>query len=112
MANFDPPNLILDNPHENPIEFRVYKKFYEQAQAKELTDILTANSFEFEVVDDTETLDSLYGDKQFKNQFLVKVRSDDFERIDALLAKASERDVQNVSKDQYLFGFTDEELFE
>ncbi|MGC4022061.1 MAG: hypothetical protein QM734_09020 [Cyclobacteriaceae bacterium] len=56
----------------------IYKKFFEQEEAKELTYLLEENGIPFEVTEDKETLDSLYGDKNFSKQYFVKIHSDDF----------------------------------
>jgi hypothetical protein len=92
--------------------FLVYKRFYEQEMANELTEILTANGIEFEVTEDRESLDSLYGDKHFNKQFFVKIKGDDFEKVDSILLNLSNKDLETTDKDHYLYGFTDEELFE
>ncbi len=90
----------------------VYKRFYEQEEASELTNILADNGIEFEVTEDKESLDSLYGDKQFSKQYFVKINGDDFKKTDSILLKLSEQQLDTVDKDHYLYGFSDEELFD
>jgi hypothetical protein len=90
----------------------VYKRFYEQERATELTNILTDNGIDFEVTEDKENLDSLYGDKTFSKQYFVKINGDDFKKADSILLKLSEQEIDTADKDHYLYGFTDEELFE
>lgn len=90
----------------------VYKRFYEQELANELIEILNANGIEFEVTEDRESLDSLYGDKHFSKQYFVKIKGDDFEKVDSILLKLSDKELETADKDHYLYGFTDEELFE
>jgi hypothetical protein len=90
----------------------VYKRFYEQERATELTNILTDNGIDFEVTEDKENLDSLYGDKTFSKQYFVKIKGDDFKKADSILLKLSEQEIDTADKDHYLYGFTDEELFE
>jgi hypothetical protein len=90
----------------------VYKKFYEQDRANGLTEILADNGIDFELTEDRESLDSLYGDKQFSKQYFVKINGDDFKKVDSILLKLSEKELETVDKDHYLYSFTDEELFE
>jgi mRNA-degrading endonuclease YafQ of YafQ-DinJ toxin-antitoxin module len=90
----------------------VYKRFYEQEIAKGLTEVLAQNGIEFELTEDKESLDSLYGDKQFSKQYFVKIKGDDFRKVDSILHNLSEKELETVDKDHYLYGFTDEELFE
>ena len=90
----------------------VYKRFYEQERANGLTELLADNGIEFELTEDKENLDALYGDKQFSKQYFVKIKADDFKNVDSILLNLSEKELETVDKDHYLFGFTDEELFE
>jgi len=90
----------------------VYKRFYEQERANGLTELLADNGIEFELTEDKENLDALYGDKQFSKQYFVKIKADDFKKVDSILLNLSEKELETVDKDHYLFGFTDEELFE
>jgi hypothetical protein len=90
----------------------VYKRFYEKERATELTNILTENGIDFELNEDSENLDSLYGDKTFSKQYFVKINGNDFKKADSILLKLSEQEIETADKDHYLYGFTDEELFE
>jgi len=60
----------------------VYKRFYEQERANGLTEVLADNGIEFELTEDKENLDSLYGDKQFSKEYFVKINGDDFKKAD------------------------------
>jgi len=94
------------------MELLVYKRFYEKEAANELTEILVDNGVEFDLTEDKENLDSLYGDKQFSKQYFVKINGDDFKKVDSILLSLGEKELETVDKDHYLYGFTDEELFE
>ena len=94
------------------MEFRTYKTFYEKERVDALAQILSDNGIEFELIQDRESLDSLYGDKLFNQQFFVKLKKDDFKKADSLLFDESEKELDNVDKDHYLYNFTDEELFD
>jgi hypothetical protein len=94
------------------MEFLTYKKFNEKERADVLTQVLSDNGIEFELTADRESLDSLYGDKLFKEQFFVKLKKSDFKKADSLLLEEISKDLDNVDKDHYLYNFTDEELFD
>lgn len=94
------------------MEFITFKKFNEKEPAEALAAVLQEQGIEFEMGEVRESLDSLYGDKHFSKQFLVKIKSADFEKADSVLQEDAKKDLDNVSKDHYLYDFTDEELFE
>jgi len=94
------------------MELVTYKKYFEQERVDALTQLLKENEIEFHVVEERESLDSLYGDKHFPKQFFIKIKQEDFTKADAVLKELSLKELANVSKDHYLFEFNDEELFE
>ena len=94
------------------MELLVYKRYYEHERANELARILTDNGIEFEVTEDSESLDSLYGDKHFNKQYFVKINGADFKKADSILATLSEQEIDTADRDHYLYGFTDDELFD
>lgn len=94
------------------MEFVTYKKYYEQERVDAFTQLLTENGIEFQVLEERESLDSLYGEKHFPKQFFVKIKQEDFPKADTVLKELSLKELTNVEKDHYLFGFSDEELFE
>lgn len=94
------------------MEYFTYKKFYEQDRVGALTEMLKDNRIEFEVTEDRESLDSLYGANHFKRQFYVKIKKEDFTKADLILLNESEKLLDTVGSDHYLYEFTDEELFD
>lgn len=94
------------------MESRTFRKFYEKEQADAFAQLLSDSDIEFEIVQDKETLDSLYGEKVFKQQFYVKLKKTDFDRADSLLLDETAKELDNVAKDHYLHNFTDDELFD
>lgn len=94
------------------MEFLTYKKFTDRESLDSLTQILTDNGIEFEVTEDRESLDSLYGQKPFDKYYFVKIKQVDFAKADSIVSKMTEPELHQVDKDHYLFGFSDEELFE
>jgi hypothetical protein len=94
------------------MELVIYKKFFEQDQVNGLVDILKENEIAYSVSEDRESLDSLYGDKQFKQQYFVKIKKADFETVDNILINQAREHLDNVDKDHYLFTFSNEELYD
>lgn len=95
------------------MDFLTYKKFYEQDRAEALAIVLQNNGIKFEITEDRESLDSmLIGDKHFNLYYFVKLKKEDFAKADSLLANESEKELEIVDKDHYLYEFTDEELFD
>jgi len=94
------------------MEFVTYRKFTEQGQADALTQILGDNQIEFQLTEDRESMDSLFGAKVFTRYFYVKIKQQDFAKTDSLLQEQSEKELANVDKEHYLFSFSDDELFE
>jgi hypothetical protein len=99
-------------PNTNHMIFLNYRQFTEKERADALAEVLKENNIAFEIVTDRPSLDSLYGDKLFKNEYFVKIGKEDFERADLLLLNLTKDQLVNVEKDHYLFEFTNEELYE
>lgn len=95
-------------------QFLTYRKFNDLALAEVLAATLTDNNIEFEFEDNSAVLynPAIIADEMFSKEYCVKVRKDDFERIDALLTDVAERSIDEVDPDHYLFAFTDDELME
>jgi hypothetical protein len=94
------------------MEFSNYKTFHEQEAAAAFTQLLQDNRVEFEIVEDRESLDSLYGDKHLARQYFVKIQKQDFSHVDAILAADTQHQLAQIDRGHYLFDFSDEELFE
>ena len=56
----------MSNRIHGPMQFHTYKTFYEQESAEALIQILNHHKIDYEISEDRETLDSLYGDKHLK----------------------------------------------
>jgi hypothetical protein len=94
------------------MEFITYRKFNEQDQVEYLTNILKENEIDFEIAEDRDSLDTLYGANHLTKHFYIKIKKEDFAKADSILLSLMETDLATVDKDHYLFDFTDEELFE
>ena len=94
------------------MEFVTYRKYNESEQVEALTKIFEEQGIAFEITEDRDSLDSLYGANHLTKHFYIKIRKDDFVKADSLLLDLSEKEVATADKDHYLYSFTDEELFD
>jgi hypothetical protein len=94
------------------MEFSIFKKFHEREQAEALGQMLNDNQIDFEISQHKESLDSLYGDKPFNQQFFVKVKQTDFSKANSVLSESVAKELETIDKGHYLYEFTDQELFD
>ena len=94
------------------MELITYRKFSEADQVLLLVDILNENNIPYQRIESREGLDLLWGDKQFTKQIIIKIRQDDFQKVDKLLLDQSVNFLDEADKDHYLFGFSNDELYE
>lgn len=93
-------------------EFVTYRNFDDEGRATAIADALADNGIEFEIAQDRDSLDSLYGGQSSIKQFYVKIQQKDFEKADFILADISQQQLASVDKNHYLYKFTDDELFD
>ncbi|RZJ74091.1 MAG: hypothetical protein EOO47_21705 [Flavobacterium sp.] len=94
----------------NDTQFLTYQKFSDKALADELMATLATNNIEFLFEDATPHFDHTFANNQTNNEYLVKLKSSDFEKVDNILTTLSSKDLNAVDQDHYLFDFTEEEL--
>lgn len=93
-------------------EFVTYKKFNDEGRAAAIAEVLRTSGIELEVVKDRDSLDRLYGGQSASPQFYVKIQQKDFQQADRILAEISQQQLTSVDQDHYLYGFSDDELFD
>jgi len=93
-------------------EFVTYKKFDDQDRAAAIAEILASSNIEFEIAEDRDSLDSLYGGQSAIRQFYIKIQQKDFEKADVILADISQQQLTSVDNNHYLYAFNDDELFD
>lgn len=94
------------------MEFLIFKKYNEKESAEALTNLLLAHGIAFQLDQDIENLDVLYGSNPSERFYYVKIRPDDFPKANALVLDIGDTDLNAVDKTHYLFEFTDDELFD
>ena len=94
------------------MEFLIFKKYNEKESAEALTNLLQTHGIAFEIEQDRENLDVLYGTNPSEKFYYVKIRPDDFPKANSILLDIGNTDLGAVDKTHYLFEFTDDELFD
>jgi len=95
------------------LKLSTYRKYKTREDAIPLIEILELNDIEFLMDDISPTFDiSFSGGNAFEDQVALKLKPNDFERVEILLNKIAEANIDLVDKDHYLFDFSNEELFE
>jgi len=92
-------------------EFLTFRRFNELAMAKELTSLLDEKNIEYETEENSLVANPLLvsGD-EMTAEFCIKLRKDDFNKVNALLVANAEQATEDIESDYYLFDFTNEEL--
>ncbi len=93
-------------------EFVTFRKFNNPSLALELTRLLDKNSILYLTDKASSSLDGSFGGGEFLNEYIVKLRQEDFQKADELLLHESVKDIESIDEDYYLFAFSDEELRE
>ncbi|WP_316755509.1 hypothetical protein [Pedobacter aquatilis] len=94
----------------NATQFLTYQKFIDKSLAYELKEILATHKIESVYEDASTHFDHSFANNQSNNEYLIKIKSADFERADKILAALSANDQHTVDPEHYLFDFTDDEL--
>lgn len=94
----------------NDTQFLTYQKFSDKSLANELIETLIKHNIECVFEDASPHFDHTFANNQTNNEYLVKLKSSDFEKADKVLIALSAKDLTAVDQDHYLFDFTDEEL--
>ncbi|HEY5327312.1 MAG TPA: hypothetical protein VIJ27_09960 [Mucilaginibacter sp.] len=94
-------------------EFITYQKFSDSALADELGGQLEFHHIEYFIEKEARPFDPTYSfNESSVTQYAVKIKSEDFEKVNRLLKDDASEDVTEIGKDYYLYSFTDDELME
>ncbi len=93
-------------------EFITYQKFNDPAFAEELTAQLDEHGIKYLVEEESFRFDPSLVLSNAPKEYAVKIKSEDFEKVNDLLKLNEAKNVEGVEKDYYLFSFTDDELME
>lgn len=93
-------------------ELSTYRKFIYKDDALELIKILEVHHIAYELANNSSQLDSSFGGDINTKQFELKIKKDDFEKVDQLEEDLVKKEIENVEDDYHLFDYSDEELIE
>ncbi|WP_127132557.1 hypothetical protein [Pseudoflavitalea rhizosphaerae] len=92
--------------------FLTWSKFYTKEEAEEFAALLDANNIVFDAERLRAPLDNIYLGEDSEPKYVVKVRQQDFGKVESLVNKEMEKQIDDLPSDYYLFQFSDEELLE
>ncbi|MFT5878671.1 MAG: hypothetical protein ACI8SA_002541 [Dokdonia sp.] len=92
-------------------DYRVFKKFSNIDEAKELGSVLESSNINYKVIDNSPPVDITFTGN-LQNEIQILILQEDFEKATQLLENRADDILDQVASDHYLFEFTNEELFE
>ena len=92
--------------------FLTYSKFYTKEEAEEFAALLDTNNIVFDAERLRAPLDNIYLGEDSEPQYIVKVMQQDFGKVESLVKREMEKQVDHLTPDYYLFQFSNEELLE
>ncbi len=92
--------------------FSVFRKYPTLGQVKELEVLLHEHEIVTQITDNIAPIDSSFTGSMAQNQYELKISIVDFEKAEKVLEDHAENSLIEVGEDHYLFGFSDDELYE
>lgn len=93
-------------------EFITYQKFNDSALANDLVELLDQHNIPYFIQEETSGFDPSLVMSNAAVDYAVKIKSEDFEKVNQLRKDYEEQNLDGIEKDYYLFSFTDDELME
>lgn len=93
-------------------QYVTFQKFNDKLAAQELAQLFKLNDIDFLFEDVSANFDVSFANNEIDKDFRIKLQKQDFERANLLLTNLSEKEVENVDSEHYLFDFSNEELIE
>jgi hypothetical protein len=94
-------------------EFITYQKFNDIALANELAAQLEKHDISYLVEEESQSFDPSFAfNNTMATDWAVKIRAEDFEKVNELLKEDEIEEVSEIGDDYYLYSFTDNELME
>jgi len=96
-------------------QLQTYSKFEEKDTAIKLADFFKANDIEYMIEDVEVAFDPIFSSNKLNNEFRIKIKQQDFEKADQLIAAAPIPVLpitDSKENEYYLYSFTDEELLD
>lgn len=93
-------------------ELITYRKFDDIGLAEELTALLDEHKIDYVVNEESLTFDPSFAFNPLAKNWAVKIKEQDFGKVNQLLEESELENIAQADKDYYLFGFSNEELME
>ena len=93
-------------------EFSIFRTFPSLDQADELKTLLSENNIESVLGDNVPPVDVTFSGSTLNNLIEVRIKQSDFKKAEEVLERDAKNILDEIDTDYYLFGFTDEELYE
>jgi hypothetical protein len=93
-------------------EYLTFQRYNTIILAQELTDILKKNNIDCLLEDTSLGFDATFANNEFTKEYRVKIKKENFEIADQIVLKISQKQLETVQSDYYLFDFSDQELIE
>ena len=93
-------------------EFVLFQSFMNDSDALPVIEVLQENKIEYQVEKFKEPLDRVFAGEVVRDQFYLKIRSQDFSKANEVLDQMILKNISSLEKDYYLFTFSNEELLD
>ncbi|KFF15642.1 hypothetical protein [Flavobacterium hydatis] len=93
-------------------EFITFEKFPNQNSAEKLGEFLNEKKIEYILENNSLSFDPTFANNGFGVEFCIKIKKEDFEKVNELLIENSEDEINKIDKDYYLLTFSNDELIE
>jgi hypothetical protein len=93
-------------------DFVTFQKFNDQYSAKQFGKLLSGQNIKYVLENNSLSFDPTFANNSFGTEYCIKIKNEDFEKVNAILEAKSEIEISEIDKDYYLLSFSDEELID
>lgn len=93
-------------------EFQAYQTFQSKDEFNDFVWLLNEYKIDFETEDYPINFISDIRNDRFSHEYIVKLKTEDFPVVDKIQEELAFEQLKEIPSDYYLFGFTDNELFD
>jgi hypothetical protein len=92
--------------------FLIFQKFNNQNSTIELSKLLEENKIEYLIENLSINFDPILPNNEFGKEFCIKLKKNDFERVDKIISDKIKKEIENIEPNYYLLNFTNVELLD
>ena len=93
-------------------KFITFEKFSHKNSANELIKLIEEKNIEYFLESNSLSFDSTFANNDFGTEYCLKIKKEDFNKVNEILLEKSEKEINEIEKDYYLFTLSDDELIE